>query len=138
MAYLVGCRNLISHFPSGKTVTSLAIISISFAASSPTRFERTTRMSGAMPLVTVIDFDFDLLRKCRFGGIDNSPRNDDKGYIIALTPGIKFLEAGIKLDVYSDVRKTKCTSEMQYVLDRKISLQSSNVWPLATTLSSMA
>ena len=29
-----------------------------------------------------------------------SPRNDDNRYIIALTPGIKFLEAGIKLDVY--------------------------------------
>ena len=33
-----------------------------------------------------------------------SPRNDDYRYIIALTPGIKFLEAGIKLDVYSMTR----------------------------------
>ena len=35
------------------------------------------------------------------GGVCYTPRNDDNGYIIALTPGIKFLEAGIKLDVYS-------------------------------------
>ena len=69
-----------------------------------------------------------------------SPRNDDNRYIVALTPGIKFLEAGIELDVYLNVRKAakaKCT-KIQYRLVRKISLQSSNVWPFATTLSSMA
>ena len=53
VAYLEGCRNLISHVPSGETVTSFAITSISFAAASPSRFERMARMSGAMPLVNV-------------------------------------------------------------------------------------
>ena len=49
-SYLEGCLNFISHFPSDKRVTSLAMMSISFAAVSPSRFERTARMSGAMPL----------------------------------------------------------------------------------------
>ena len=99
--YLKGCRNFISHFPSGKTVTSLAIISISFAALSPSRFERTTRMSGAMPLIIIIILkkQTNKLTNC---GIESSPRNDDNGYVIALAPDIEFLEARIKLDVYSN------------------------------------
>jgi len=100
-SYLEGCLNFISHFPSDKRVTSLAMMSISFAAVSPSRFERTARMSGAMPLFFFLEFFFFFIAGLREKVcVVNSPRNNDNGYIITLAPGIEFLEARIELDVY--------------------------------------
>lgn len=78
------------HVESGWMSTSFEMISISFASSSPTRFDRTARMMGVIPL-TVTDMsgeDVDIL------GI-GIPGNNDDGNVVAFAPLIELLEARI-------------------------------------------